>query len=127
MKIPKISYDPISKLIDLLVDAGIDKIKEKADRSAKVIAIRNQLKLGVEKPLADDFDGVYAFTLARLYEGSYLKIVLEFFGHSDIKNAFRKSFEQSDFEILEDQTENFLDWNNLGKQFRVRYSATSSL
>ena len=79
MKLPSISYDPISKLIDLLVDAGIDKMKEKADRSAKVIAIRKQLNLGAEKPLADDFDGVYAFTLAKYYEGDYPKAILEFF------------------------------------------------
>jgi hypothetical protein len=118
MKLPKISYDPISKLIDLLVDAGIDKIKEKTDRSAKVIAIRKQLNLGAEKPLADDFDGVYAFTLAKYYEGDYPKAILEFFGDSIIKDAFQRSFEQRNNEIIEDKTENFLDWNNLGKRFQ---------
>ena len=117
MKLPSISYDPISKLIDLLVDAGIDKIKELTDRSAKVIAIRKELGLGAEKPLADDFDGVYAFTLAKYYEGEYPEEILEFFGDAIIKDAFRKSFELRNFGILEDETENFLDWNYLGKRF----------
>lgn len=118
MSTPKPTFDLVSKLIDLLVGAGIDRIKNKAQRSAKIIGILNQLGINPNTPLADDFDGVYAYALAEYYENDISNAVLEFFGDPIIKTAFRKSFEQRTFDVLEDETENFLDWNKVGEKFK---------
>ena len=118
MSTPKPTFDLVSKLIDLLVGAGIDRIKNKAQRSAKIIGILNQLGINPNAPLADDFDGVYAYALAEYYENDISNAVLEFFGDPIIKTAFRKSFEQRTFDVLEDETENFLDWNKVGEKFK---------
>ena len=111
----KPSFDIVSKVADLIIGAALGKITDKAKRSDKVIQILKQVGLGPDSPLANDFEGVYAYTLV-VYGIDKPKPLIEFFRHQFIKNAFRQSFETRDTSYLEEESENFIDWNPIAKQ-----------
>lgn len=102
-------------LIATAFDQIFELAKEKGKRSDKILKALNAIGLKQDAPPANDFDGVYAYTLV-VYGIDKPKPILEFFGHEFIKSAFRKSFEQRDTSILEKETESFLDWNDVGKE-----------
>jgi len=60
---------------------------------------------------------VYAYTLVE-YGVWKPKPVLDFFRHEFIRQAFRKSFEQHDLSILDNEAENLLDWSEIGAELR---------
>jgi len=101
-------------LIATAFDLILEHAKEKGKRSDKILKVLNAIGLKQDAPPSNDFDGVYAYTLV-VYGIEKPKPILEFFRHEFIKSAFRKSFEQRDLSILEKETENFLDWNDIGK------------
>ena len=102
-------------LIATAFDQILELAKEKGKRSEKILKALNAIGLKQDAPLDKGFDGVYAYTLV-VYGIDKPKPILEFFRHEFIKSAFRKSFEQRDLSILEKETENFLDWNDIGKE-----------
>ncbi len=106
--------DPISIAAELIAGEGLEFVKDKAKRKEGVLRVLSKLGFSIDAPPANDFDGVYAYTLV-VYGVDKPKPVLEFFRHEFIKSAFRKSFERRDSSILEEETENFLDWNEIGK------------
>jgi CheY-like chemotaxis protein len=107
------TFMPID-LIAIAFDQILELAKEKGKRSEKILKALNAIGLKQDAPLDKGFDGVYAYTLV-IYGIDKPKPILEFFRHEFIKRAFRKSFEQRDSSILEEETENFLDWNQIGK------------
>lgn len=108
----------IATAFDLIVGQGVELAKDKAKRSERILKVLNAIGLKQDAPPANDFDGVYAYTLV-VYGIDKPKSILEFFRHEFIKSAFRKSYEERDSSILEDETENFLDWNQIGKDIRA--------
>jgi len=102
-------------LIATAFDQILEHAKEKGKRSDKILKVLNAIGLKQDAPPTNDFDGVYAFTLV-VYGMDKPKPILEFFRNEFIKDAFRKSFEQRDLSILEKETNNFLDWNDIGKE-----------
>ncbi len=102
-------------LIATAFDQIFELAKEKGKRNDKILKALNAIGLKQDAPPANDFDGVYAYTLV-VYGIDKPKPILEFFRHEFIKSAFRKSFEQRDTSILEKETESFLDWNDVGKE-----------
>lgn len=107
--------DLISAAFELIAGQGFELAKDKAKRSERILEILNAIGLKQDAPPANEFDGVYAYTLV-VYGIDKPKPILEFFRHQFIKDAFRKSFEQRDTSILEKETEQFLDWNEVGKE-----------
>ncbi len=109
------TIDLLAIAIELIAGEGLEFVKDKAKRKEGVLRVLNKLRFKLNSPLTNDFDGVYAYTLV-LYGIDKPKPILEFFRHEFIKSAFRKSFKQQDESVLEEETENFLDWNEIGKE-----------
>ncbi len=101
-------------LIATALDQILELAKEKGKRSEKILKALNAIGLKQDAPLDKGFDGVYAYTLV-IYGIDKPRPILEFFRHQFIKNAFWNSFNKRDLSILEEETENFLDWNEIGK------------
>jgi tetratricopeptide (TPR) repeat protein len=101
-------------LIAIAFDQILELAKEKGKRSEKILKALNAIGLKQDAPLDKGFDGVYAYTLV-VYGVDKPQPILEFFRHQIIKDAFWKSFDKRDTSILEEETENFLDWNEIGK------------
>lgn len=106
--------DLIATAFDLIIGQGLELAKDKAKRSERILKILNTIGLKQDAPPANDFNGVYAYTLV-VYGIDKPKLILEFFRHQFIKDAFWKSFEKRDLTILEEEAINFLDWNEIGK------------
>ncbi len=101
-------------LIAIAFDQILELAKEKGKRSEKILKALNAIGIKQDAPPANDFDGVYAYTLV-IYGVDKPKPILEFFRHQFIKEAFWKSFDKRDASILEEETENFLNWSEIGK------------
>ena len=93
----------------------LEHAKEKGKRNDKILKALNAIGLKQDSPPANDFDGVYAYTLV-VYGIDKPKAILEFFRHQFIKNAFRQSFVARDTSYLEEESENFLDWSPIAKE-----------
>ena len=106
--------DLIAAAFELIIGQGFELAKEKGKRSERILKILNAIGLKQDAPPANDFGGVYAYTLV-VYGIDKPKPILEFFRHQFIKDAFWKSFEKRDSSILEEEAVNFLDWNEIGK------------
>lgn len=109
--------DLLAIALELIAGEGLEIIKDKAKRNEAILHILNQIPpLRPDAPLDERFDGVYAYTLVHYATGTGKpKPLLEFFRHPFIKDAFWKSFVNQDVSILDDETENFLEWNQIGK------------
>ncbi len=110
--------DLLALAAELIAGEGLEFAKNKAKREEGVLRVLSKLGFSLDAPPANDFNGVYAYTLV-VYGVDKPKPVLEFFRHEFIKSAFRKSFERRDSSILEKETENFLDWNEIGRDIRA--------
>jgi hypothetical protein len=102
-------------LITAAFDLILEHAREKGKRSDKILKILNSIGFKQDAPPANDFDGVYAYTLV-IYGIDKPKPILEFFRHTFIKSAFRQSFETGDSSYLEEESENFLDWSPIAKE-----------
>jgi predicted NACHT family NTPase len=109
--------DLLAIALELIAGEGLEIIKDKAKRNEAILSILNQIPpLRPDAPLDERFDGVYAYTLVHYATGTGKpKTLLEFFRHPFIKDAFWKSFVNQDASILDEETENFLEWNRIGK------------
>jgi predicted NACHT family NTPase len=114
------TLDILAKIVDTLtgslVGSTLEQIREKAKRREIVIRTLEAVGLRPDAP-PPDFDGVYAYTLVEYGVGKP-KPVLDFFRHEFIREAFRKSFEQRERSILDNEAENLLDWSELGEELR---------
>jgi hypothetical protein len=106
----------LSMVIGAIIEMGAEGVWEKAKRREAVIRVLKKAGLDPDAP-PRDFDGVYAYTLVEYGVGKP-KPVLGFFRHEFIKQAFRKSFEQRDLFILDNEAENLLDWSEVGAELR---------
>jgi len=107
--------DLLAVAADLIGGEGLELVKDKAKRNEGVIQVLTKLGFSIDAPPANDFDGVYAYTLV-VYGIDKPKPILEFFRHKFIKDAFRRSFETRDPSYLEKESENFLDWSPIAKE-----------
>jgi tetratricopeptide (TPR) repeat protein len=107
--------DPISIATELIAGEGLEFVKDKAKRQEGVLRVLTKLGFKLDSPPANDFDGVYAYTLV-LFAIDKPKPVVDFFRDSIIKNAFHKSFSTRNLNILDEETENYLEWSDIGKQ-----------
>lgn len=96
----------LNSLISAIAGIANPLIKEKLQRNETVIKLLKQFNLDPEHPPAD-FSGVYAYALVQYGVGKP-KAILELFRQEEIKEAFRKAFEQSNFSILLAEGEAFL-------------------
>ena len=110
--------DLIATALDLIIGQGLELAKDKGKRSETILKVLNAIGLKQDAPPANDFNGVYAYTLV-VYGIDKPKAILEFFRHPFIKDAFRESFEKRNLSILKKEAENFLDWNRFGEYFRT--------
>lgn len=104
----------LSMVAGAIIEMGVEGVREKAKRREAVIRVLKKVGLSQDAP-PPDFDGVYAYTLVE-YGVWKPKPVLDFFRHEFIKQAFRKSFEQRDSSILDNEAENLLDWSEIGAE-----------
>jgi len=102
--------EPIVIAAELIAGEGLEFVKDKAKRKEGVLRVLTKLGFAIDSPPANDFDGVYAYTLV-VYGIDKPKPILEFFRHQFIKSAFRQSFVTRDSSYLEEESENFLDWS----------------
>ena len=107
--------DLLATAVELIAGEGLQFVKDKAKQQEGVLRVLAKLGFNLDAPLANEFDAVYAHTLV-VYGIGKPKPILDFFRHQFIKDAFERSFEQRDLSILEEETENFLDWNEIGKE-----------
>ncbi|MBI5353455.1 MAG: ATP-binding protein [Chloroflexi bacterium] len=107
--------DLIAAAFELIAGQGFELAKDKAKRSERILKILDAIGLKQDAPPANDFNGVYAYTLV-VYGIDKPKPILEFFRHQFIKNAFRKSFETRDLSYLEEESESFIDWSPIAKE-----------
>jgi hypothetical protein len=107
--------DLIAAAFELIVGQGFELAKDKAKGSERTLKILDAIGLKQDAPPANDFNGVYAYTLV-VYGIDKPKPILEFFRHQFIKDAFWESFGKRDSSILEEEAVNFLDWNEIGKE-----------
>src|SRR5919202_1832355 len=100
-----LNLDSLTIVIIDIVNAG-SLMKNKLERNKAVITLLKQFNLDPDHPPAD-FSGIYAYALVQ-YGVGQPKEILELFRQEEIKNAFRKAFEQSNFSILLAEGEAFL-------------------
>jgi hypothetical protein len=112
--------DPLSIAAELIAGEGLELVKDKAKRKEGVLRVLTKLGFKLDAPPANDFDGVYAYTLV-VYGIDKPKPLIDFFRHSFIKSAFRQSFETRDSAYLEEENENFIDWNPTAKKLLSSY------
>jgi hypothetical protein len=112
--------DLLAVAIDLIAGEGLELVKDKAKRKEGVLRVLSKLGFSIDAPPANDFDGVYAYTLV-IYGIDKPNPLLEFFRHQFIKSAFRQSFETRDPSYLEEESENFLDWFSTAKELLSTY------
>jgi len=106
----------LSAVVGAIIKVSASPLARNLNRQELVIKILKFLKLN-EIPPADDFLAIYAYSLVEY--GVYKpKPILDFFRHEFIRNAFEKSFAALDYSILNSETENFVDWNNVGSDLR---------
>ncbi|MBM7605585.1 putative NACHT family NTPase [Metabacillus crassostreae] len=103
------------------IAAGIAKLsspilKNKMERNEKVIQLLKKFKLSPTHP-PSDFDGVYAYTLVE-YGVDKSDIILNFFRDQHIKDIFKKSFSDNDSPYFHKESEEILDWHEMGKKYR---------
>ena len=106
----------LSMVTGAIIEMGVEGVWEKAKRREAVIRVLKKARLDPDAP-PPDFDGVYVYTLVEYGVGKP-KPILNFFRHEFIKQAFRKSFEQRDSSILDNEAENLLDWSEIGSELR---------
>ena len=97
---------PLDQIINAIKAIATPVIKNKLERNNHVIKLLKQFNLDPDHPPAD-FSCVYAYALVQ-YGVGQPKEILELFRQEEIKNAFRKAFEQSNFSILLAEGEAFL-------------------
>ncbi|PAX52321.1 hypothetical protein CK510_19970 [Brunnivagina elsteri CCALA 953] len=105
----------LKSLIDKIAEITVSFIKNKLERNEVVIKILKQFDLDPEHP-PEDFEGVYAYALVEYGIGKP-KAILNLFRLKKIQNAFRKTFEQNNFSILE-KVSNELIENDFGNEIR---------
>ncbi len=103
--------------LSFLIKISTSPIKHWLQRNETVIRILKQLNLLPEHPPAD-FSVVYTYTLVE-YRVGKPKCLLEFFRQEDIKQAFRKAFENDNTSILQGELETFLDDYAFGDDIRA--------
>ena len=106
----------IEALIGKIGALVLPPLKNKLERNEIVIQLLKQFNLDPAHP-PRDFTGVYAYTLVEYGVGKPTA-ALELFRHDDIRQAFRRAFEQDDLAILLRESEHFLDWNIVGDEVR---------
>jgi tetratricopeptide (TPR) repeat protein len=102
-------------LIEFIISVT-SSAKGALERKECVIKVLKKFDLDPEHPPAY-FSGVYAYTLVEYGVGKE-KPILELFRQQEIKDAFRKAFEQSSLSILTKEAENILQWSKTGDQIR---------
>ncbi|MCA1057572.1 pentapeptide repeat-containing protein [Rossellomorea aquimaris] len=103
-------------IIGIIAKASLPVIKGKVERNLAVISVLKRLKLSPEHP-PKDFSGVYAYTLVEYGIGKH-KIFLDFFSDEYVKDIFKKSFEEQNPSSFLKEINEFLDWHELGKDFK---------
>jgi len=84
-------------------------------RKDKVLKILKSV--GMESKPESDFQSVYAHTLVE-YGLEKPEVILNFFRHEDIQQAFYTSFAKNNFSILNREAEHLIDWNKIGDALR---------
>jgi len=111
--------DLIKEIISAIAHSASEKTWKGLTRKDKVLRILDAvcLKPGAPDP---DFASIYAHTLVE-YGIEKPAQILDFFRHEDIQGAFRASFEQNDFSILNKEAEYLIRWNRIGDELRERH------
>lgn len=109
--------DLLALAAELIAGEGLELVKDKAKRHEGVLRTLTKLGFKLDSPPSNDFDGVYAYTLV-LYAIDKPKPVVDFFRDTIIKNAFHKSFSTRNLNILDEETEHYLEWSEVGKKLR---------
>lgn len=94
-------------LIQTITGVASPLLKDKVQRNETVIKILQKFNLAPEHP-PSDFSGIYAYALVEYGVGKPLPF-LELFRHEEIKQAFRRAFDNNNPSILLSEIYNFLD------------------
>ena len=104
----------IELLIEILDIAG--PVRDKLMRNENIIKILKKFNLDPEHPPAD-FDGVYAYALVEYGVGKP-KPLLELFRQEEIKQTFRKAFDNNYPSILLSEVDAFIEAYALGDEIK---------
>ena len=104
----------IELLIEILDIVG--PIRDKLERNENIIKILKRLNLDPEHPPAD-FAGVYAYALVEYGVGKP-KPLLELFRQEEIKQTFRKAFDNNYPSILLSEVDAFIEAYALGDEIK---------
>ena len=104
----------IELLIEVLDIVG--PIRDKLERNENIIKILKRLNLDPEHPPAD-FGGVYAYALVEYGVGKP-KALLELFRQEEIKQTFRKAFDNNYPSILLSEVDAFIEAYALGDEIK---------
>src|SRR5262245_16530536 len=107
----------LSKALEVVATAAAEMVKEKLSRTEFVVRLVESVGLKPAKPPMD-FDGVYVYSLVQYGAGRPLQ-ALQLFRESEIRDAFRRSFDQNDPSLLESEADRFLEWNRIGDAWRA--------
>lgn len=110
------SISIIEIVIEKIVSTTIDKSLENLSRNEKISRIIKSLKLSAPIP-PTDFEGLYIYSLIE-YGFGKPKAILDFFSHTFIRDAFKKSFQLRDPSFLDNEAENLLDWSKIGQELK---------
>ena len=103
-------------LIQTIAGAASPVLKDKIQRNETVIKILQQFNLAPDHP-PSDFSGIYAYTLVEYGVDKPLQL-LELFRDEEIKQAFRKAFENDNPSIILSKINNYLDTYALGDEIK---------
>lgn len=102
-------FPDLSVITGAIVEMNLEAISKNLMRREAVIRTLQRLKLKVEPP-ADDFEGMYAYTLVE-YGIFKPEPILKFFRNEFVRNAFRKAFYDRDWDLLAKEAEGIIEWN----------------
>lgn len=103
-------------LIQAIAAAASPLLKDKVQRNETVIKLLQQFNLAPDHP-PSDFSGIYAYTLVEYGVDKPLQL-LELFRDEEIKQAFRKAFDDDNPSIILSKINNYLDTYALGDEIK---------
>lgn len=106
----------LNSLIQAITGVASPIIKDKLQRNETVIKILQKFNLAPEHP-PSDFSGIYAYALVEYGIGKP-KLFLELFRDEEIKQAFRKAFDNGNPSIILSQIKNYIDTHALSGNIR---------
>ncbi len=110
----------LSMVIEAIIGIGVSSTWDTLKRRETIIKLLKRFDIDPENP-PSDFEGIYAYTLVEY--GVYKpEPVLNFFRNEFVREAFKKSFYENNFTILEKEAEGIIQWNEeTGKLGRIDY------